>query len=820
MLQLNHFITVIRAAVPRFAVNPLNSPQVRCILHPHAVPLMIAAGPGSGKTTVLVLRALGQVFCGDMLPENVLITTFTRKAAQELRARLIEWGTLIKDYLEQSPPVPVPPGWAAWLDSIDINRFVTGTLDSLCEDVLTTHRDPLDAAPVLVEGFVGNALLAREGLFPAQAHTNVALRQYLAAFTRDGRAPANFGEVIDIARTLVDRLIFDQVDIVAYAAAQPHGQSRASLVAALTTYRNAMSASNRMDFARLEELFLEKLRQGRLARFVTLVRAILIDEYQDTNSLQESIYFELVRRTNHGSITVVGDDDQSLYRFRGATVELYRDFQSRFTQLVPGAPRPVLEYLVDNYRSTPPIVHFFNGFVTNDPDFAAARVQPLKPPIVAKLATNGVPVLGMFRTDAGTLADDLAAFLFDVFRGGGRAIQASGGPVVNVARNQSGGDFGDAVFLSHTVNEHASRWGSTPPRERLPLLLRNALRARGIQVFNPRGRTLRDIPVVQILLGLILECIDPVDAGHPEGVYLTELGFPASPVTPKLRGQATTYLREWRNAARQFIGTSPHPNDPHSLAQFVRAWQRRASQTPEPWPTEWPLLELCFKLISWLPFLRDDPEGQVYLEAVARCIAQAATYSKYRSSIVRDGPIHGPNSVKAAIMDVLAPLAESDIEVDEDIMPSVPRTRLQFMTIHQAKGLEFPLVIVDVSSDYTTNHATTRFRRFPEAPSSVQAMEDDLAPFCEIGPLRLARGSLHRTFDDLIRLYYVAYSRPQSVLLLVGVNKVLQYTTTIKHVACGWRMNSTWSWITAVAGAGRRGTQMPALANNLPLELI
>ena len=72
------------------------------------------------------------------------------------------------------------------------------------------------------------------------------------------------------------------------------------------------------------------------------------------------------------------------------------------------------------------------------------------------------------------------------------------------------------------------------------------------------------------------------------------------------------------------------------------------------WPNEWPLLELCFKLMSWFPMLRDDPEGQVYLEAVSRAIAQAATFSPYRSTILRGQPPHGDNSVKAAIRDFLA----------------------------------------------------------------------------------------------------------------------------------------------------------------------
>src|SRR5262249_50774833 len=140
--------------------------------------------------------------------------------------------------------------------------------------------------------------------------------------------------------------------------------------------------------------------------------------------------------------------------------------------------------------------------------------------------------------------------------------------------------------------------------------------------------------------------------------------------------------------------------------------------------------------------------------------------------------------------------------------------RFPMMTIHQAKGLEFPLVIVDVSSDYARNSPMNRFRRFPERASSVQEMEDDLAPFCEIGPLRQVRPGLDRSFDDLTRLYYVAYSRAQCVLMLVGSDPCLRYLTTIRHIATGWARSGFWAWQLPVAGAP------PALVNNHPLVLI
>jgi DNA helicase-2/ATP-dependent DNA helicase PcrA len=119
----------------------------------------------------------------------------------------------------------------------------------------------------------------------------------------------------------------------------------------------------------------------------------------------------------------VGDHDQSLYRFRGATIELFRDFCARCAAAL-GSRRPRLVYLVENYRSPPEIVDFINALVQNDPDFAAARIQPPKPAIRANRPSQRVPVLGMFRNNVDDLATDLATLLEQIFRQGGRPRDA------------------------------------------------------------------------------------------------------------------------------------------------------------------------------------------------------------------------------------------------------------------------------------------------------------------------------------------------------------------------------------------------------------
>ena len=101
---------------------------------------------------------------------------------------------------------------------------------------------------------------------------------------------------------------------------------------------------------------------------------------------------------------------------------------------------------------------------------------------------------------------------------------------------------------------------------------------------------------------------------------------------------------------------------------------------------------------------------------------------------------------------------------------SFPRDKLSILSIHQSKGLEFPLVIIDVGSDFKTNHRGHRFKRFPVEGGIPHILEDMLRPFSNLGVPQ--RTQIDRAFDDLYRQFFVGYSRPQNVLLLVGINPV------------------------------------------------
>lgn len=163
---------------------------------------------------------------------------------------------------------------------------------------------------------------------------------------------------------------------------------------------------------------------------------------------------------------------------------------------------------------------------------------------------------------------------------------------------------------------------------------------------------------------------------------------------------------------------------------------------------------------------------------------EASQVSKFRSAIL-SGTTYDDNSVRDAIREVFEPIAEGEVEVDEEIMPYVPRAVFPIMTIHQAKGLEFPLVIVDVGSDFRTNHHTQRPFRYSQNILDIHLTEDQIANHSPVGLARQQGTGLDRAFDDLTRQYFVAKSRPQNILLLVGLTSQLRQGNPVPSVATG-----------------------------------
>jgi DNA helicase II / ATP-dependent DNA helicase PcrA len=774
MISLDAFETLVRDQLERdLSENPA---QREAISHSDDRILTVVAGPGSGKTTVIILRALRHVFVDDILPDNIVITTFTIKAAKELRTRWLDWGNSLYDALFQNEE------YREQMRGIDLNRCRISTLDSLTEQTLSEYRAPGEVAPILLEESAARLIFKRASFSPGYTANKASLDGLLGKYTFDGQPPRTRGQALEVAKIVCDRLVQDQVQLAPFAA---NGVGEAAIVDILTLYQQFLTERNMFDFANLEQQLLNRLRDGALNDWKNEIQALLIDEYQDTNPLQEAIYHQILVDSEK-LVTVVGDDDQAMYRFRGGSVELFTQFAVRCHGATGYDSHRV--DMITNYRSSAEIVDFYNQHITGDPGFNAARILPAKPLVTADRGSLEMPILGMFREDATTLADSLATLLAELIHN--RRLDVPGNANAEITLRDDG-DLGDLVLLSHSVEEVTYNRFNGNPDVRFAGYLRDALVNHGLPIFNPRGRSLRTIESVQRLLGLLLLCLDPDDE-------LVGQVYPTN--------EARYFLNLWRAIAGQFVADNPYPSMNGGLPGFIDRWTQasRGVHIAE-FPPDWPVLELIFKLVTWIQGFQNDPEHQVWLEAVTRTVASSSIGSPYGMQLMQSDA-HRIRSRESFIRDALLPIAANEVAVDEDIMPSVPRNRLQVMTIHQAKGLEFPMVIVDVGSRFRTKHAAQAFLRFPAAPSNVVVMEDDVEPFLP-SPLRAGRAPLDRSFDDLARLSYVAFSRPQSVLLLVGLEPCLSYgrganlaSGVIPNVALGWTRGSAWPWRQAYHG--------------------
>ena len=784
-----------------------NKQQKKAILSEPNKSLFIVAGPGSGKTTVMVLKILKYIFVDDIDPSKILATTFTKKAADELYSRILGWGDEIKRHLEDKYCDESFESIAK-IESIDFNQIIIGTTDSIAEELLRDNRKPGENQSIVIEEFVANTAMIKI-LIKDEKYRNEKLVEYLKELSGKTKLeePSKMSEIL---MEIKNRIFYDQINFdELYEKTQENSGQRLALDC-IKEYENTLKNRNTIDFAMLESNFLEKLKNNELDLFLDEIKIVLIDEYQDTNLIQEDIYFTIAKSAleNDGNITVVGDDDQSLYRFRGATVDLFTNYQKRVKDKLSIDVEEI--NLTTNYRSTENIINHCNQFAELDREYQKARVEN-KPKIIAPdFDRDKMPILGMFRNNPEMLARDLSRLIDNLVNKGESEIKVlqvldeeyykkvNGN--INIANLQKikqesikagkneekikiklDSDYGsasDIAILSYSPKE--MQYGN---RSFLHHLRKNLKRLRKpIEMFNPRGIDLQEIDVVAIFCGLILECIDP------------EGGIQNSDKTiPNL---ARRNMIRWRFKAKDYIKLNPEPHEPISLNDFVTRWQLRRpypesiNGIEQHWPKNASLMELAYKLTTWIEELQDDVEGIVYLEAITKSITQTGFFNDYHSNISFKTPIDERESVLEAIWNIFIPLSTGGVSIDESLLETLPDDRINVLSIHQSKGLEFPLVIVDVGSRFKTNDIRTQRLRFPKTLPDKKTIEDTIRQHSILGESE--RSEKDRSFDDLTRLYFVAFSRAESVLLLIGLNSAIEgYNKKNDHfdipnIALGW----------------------------------
>ncbi|MCX7037992.1 MAG: ATP-dependent DNA helicase [Spirochaetes bacterium] len=329
----------------------LTKEQQEAILHDGG-PLLIIAGPGSGKTEVLTWRVAYLIESGRTAPGNCLVSTFTRKAALEL-----------KDRIQQKLP------------EVDVEKMAIGTIHSLCADILREHqtRSPvprgfriLDEDGQLLLIYRNRADLGLDAVMKGrpQDFFSGVLRMFNLA-TEELVKPEKLLDWCRLTRQAAEEYAVEagkgrsKLKAQKAADAVELWKEEAIVTEAYQAYCDLLHSRNLVDFAFLQRHCLDLLEShpNVAAALRERFRMILVDEYQDTNAAQEMVLHHLAGEGQR--LTVVGDDDQSIYRFRGATVGNLLGFEKRY----PGARKI---YLQQNFRSPDPIVRSSQAVIANN----------------------------------------------------------------------------------------------------------------------------------------------------------------------------------------------------------------------------------------------------------------------------------------------------------------------------------------------------------------------------------------------------------------------------------------------------------------------
>ncbi|MFM2178408.1 MAG: hypothetical protein RL015_2506 [Verrucomicrobiota bacterium] len=285
----------------------LNPQQRQAATHIYG-PLLILAGAGTGKTRVVTARIAYMINEG-IKPEHILAVTFTNKAAAEMRER-------VKDMCRGGTG----------------KKVILGTFHAFCAKLLREFAEHV--------GYKKNFVI-----YSQNEQISLMKRVLKSLLVKE--------ETLDPQKALA-RISKSKND------GQEIGDPKLDLYAAVAEkYADEMRALNVMDFDDLLCLGVKLVEENAMVRETLHQRHrfIMVDEFQDTNSLQMRLLRALVPAPYH--VCVVGDDDQSIYGWRGAEITNITEFENFF-------PDPTVVKLEENYRSTTPILHTANSLIVNN----------------------------------------------------------------------------------------------------------------------------------------------------------------------------------------------------------------------------------------------------------------------------------------------------------------------------------------------------------------------------------------------------------------------------------------------------------------------
>ncbi len=566
----------------------LNPAQREAALHVNG-PLLVLAGAGSGKTRVLTTRIARLIDVEGVNARNILAVTFTNKAAGEMRDRI---GRLLG-----SGPAGM---WAGTFHAIGA-RMLRASAHLVDRTPTYTIYDQDDTLGVV------KRLMERHGISPKQ----FAPRAVQSAIS-------------DAKNALVEPAEYERV------AFDPFSKAVAPVFRGMA---DALRLANAVDFDDLLVLPVRMLQRNaeRLTRYRDQFKYILVDEYQDTNRAQ----YELIKLLGgvHGNVCVVGDDDQSIYGWRGADIRNILDFNKDFA----GAAVVRLE---ENYRSTPQILDLANVVIKANTSRMGKTLRATR--------GGGDPITLARSLDERDEADFVVSEI-----GARRSGSAPTG-------------YGDVAVLYRT-NAQSRALEEALRRQAMPYRLVGAVR------FYDR-REIRDL---MAYLKLIANPAD--DEAFRRAVGVPKRGLGETTIEQLAEASRASGVPMLMGAQRDEIVSALRPAARIALAEFVRLIGGLRERAQEAAVDE--LLRELVDAIRYGDYLRaEGPESAERLDNVRELITGAA-------ELVADEL----GEVGLRPLDHF--LQRASLVADSDAL-AADAEAVTLMTLHNAKGLEFPVVFI------------------------------------------------------------------------------------------------------------------------------
>ena len=661
---------------PESLTRGLNDRQREAVTHAGS-PLLILAGAGSGKTRVLTHRIAYLLATGRARAGEILAITFTNKAAAEMRERA---GTLVGD---------------------DARRMWVSTFHSACVRLLRYEHE---AAGLSSSFTIYDAQDSQRLIQMVLKAMDVDIKRFtpkmVAARISDAKneliGPARYAETA--GKDPVSRIVAD----------------------AYVEYDKRMRASNALDFDDLIMRTVDLLRENPLIaeHYHRRFRHILVDEYQDTNHAQYVLVRALVGDGSDGvtpaELTVVGDSDQSIYAFRGATIRNIEEFERDFT----GARTILLE---QNYRSTQNILSAANAVIARNTGRRAKNLWTASGDgaLITLDAADSEHDEARFvvgeidrLADSGVDWGDIAVFYRTNAQS--RALEEllvrQGIPyrVVGGTRFYERREIKDALaylqVISNPDDTVAARRVLNVPKRGIGAKAEEAIAAHAAHYGISFGAALRH-------LWLRAGC----PAGEGEGIDVEALARSTSPdeasadssvsaSTGDTAGEKPAANEAADESAAAAPASSPAESAPETAPEVLGITPRAAKSAAAFWGlietlraaeargvSQADILEEVLDRTGYLAELRrsEDPQDASRVENLAELHSVAGAFAA-----------DAPGGTLADFLERVALVADSDQVPAEGERGG----QVTLMTVHTAKGLEFPAVFVTGMEDGTFPH--------------------------------------------------------------------------------------------------------------------